>query len=422
MTGDDLSPPELYIRGRAALSEGNVHLAQDLIGMAVSGNPENAGWRLSFGHVLLDAGSSALALVQFAEALRIGPESAKLQMFRGKALAAEGNYLDAWRAYLRATELEPGSVAPWVSLGRFAGQQGDIKSAEIAYQSALLVDPEHVFAHSALAGIAVELDDVDGEVRHREAVADLKPAHVPSQLLAGACLIKANRIEEARHRYLRVVSLQPGHSGASAIAEELERWIISGIPRKGVASVDYYNSIYRKSESYSRDGADLHEAEHFAVICDLLQRDGAERVMDVGCGPGQFAQYLRSRLLIPYFGIDYSSVAIDQAVARGIPNTSFGLVDVVEEGLPRVPTGTSIVCTEVLEHILEDLDLLRLFPSGTHCYCSVPSFHTFGHLRHFASVREVEERYGEHFDDFEVTVIPIGSGVNKLYVFHGIRR
>src|SRR5699024_10152542 len=130
-------PSEEYIRGRDALKAGGIELAGKLIGSAVSRNPSNAGWRVSFGHLLLNAGMCESALDQFDEALRLGPESAELQMLRGRAFAEKERYIDAWRAYLRATELEPASVAAWMSLGKFAAERNEFDSAEIAFNAVL---------------------------------------------------------------------------------------------------------------------------------------------------------------------------------------------------------------------------------------------------------------------------------------------
>ena len=52
-----------------------------------------------------------------------------------------------------------------------------------------------------------------------------------------------------------------------------------------------------------------------------------------------------------------------------------------------------IVCCEVLEHINEDLQTIRLWKPGTFCVCSVPNFDYPTHARFFRGEREIIERY-----------------------------
>jgi hypothetical protein len=58
----------------------------------------------------------------------------------------------------------------------------------------------------------------------------------------------------------------------------------------------------------------------------------------------------------------------------------------------------TIVCTEVLEHIDADLDVIRLWRDGAWCVCTVPNFDYAGHVRFFRAPDEVAARYGELID------------------------
>lgn len=415
------SPHDIYVAGRNALDSGDSESALRLIGAAVEAKPENTGWRIALAQVLVNVDRLEDAVSEFHKAAELAPEVAKIQILLGRALTRQSKTIEAWSAFIRGTEVEPGSVAAWVALGRYAKERGDNESSAVAYRRVIELDPENISAHAALASFASIEGNFEVELRHRREVADRNESHVPSQIVLAALLLKAGYISEARDRYSRVATIDPDHAGASAVVEELERWLTDGTPRGGVVSVDYYNAVYMKLNHYQADGADLEHASHFSMICDLLAEDGALSVLDIGCGPGQFAQYMRSRLHVPYTGVDFSPVAIRSANDRNVSDSVFMVLDVNESPLPDHDDQASIVCTEVLEHILDDRALVDKMPAGRMCYCSVPSFHTFGHVRYFESVSEVKARYGEYFTKFRVHELPIGNSGNRLYVFSGLR-
>lgn len=421
MTNDKPHASESYIAGRKALESGDSKAALDLIAAAVADKPDNAGWRATLGQLMMNDGRLDEAIAEFRRAAKDAPGMARLQILLGRALNQALQTPEAGAAFLRATQLDEESVAAWAALGRFAKEQGDFNTAKQSFSKVVELDPHNVSGHAALAELAAQEGDSRAELHHRGIVAELRSDHVPSQVLHASSLMKAGSFPEARERYLRVAALQPDHPAASAVADELARWADFGPPEGRVVSVDYYDAVYGKDNHYREDGAALEHAKHFSLICDLLDSDGAQSVLDLGCGPGQFAQYLRSRMPIPYLGVDYSQVAIHSATDRHVPDAEFRVLDVVACDIPDCPPTTSIVCTEVLEHVLEDEALIAKIPVGHPCYFSVPSFYTFGHVRHFGDEASVRDRYSKYFDSFAVTELPLGAGKNRLYVFSGLR-
>ncbi|GGC89909.1 hypothetical protein GCM10011512_16070 [Tersicoccus solisilvae] len=417
-----MSARDSYIAGRKALESGDSEAAFTLIAAAVSSKPDNAGWRASLGALMMTHGRLEEAIAQLRRAVEDAPGTARFRILLGRALNEANQVQEARTALLSATEVEADSVAAWAALGKFSRDQGDIDTAKRAFARVVELDPHQVSGHTALAALAEEEGDSRAELHHRRIVAELKSDHVPSQVMHAATLMKAGRYAEARERYQRVATLQPGHPGASAVVDELDRWASSGRPEGGVVSVDYYDAVYGKDNHYQEDGAALEHASHFSLICDLLVADGAQSIFDLGCGPGQFAQYLRSRSSIPYVGVDYSQVAIRSAIDRRVPDTEFRVSDIVASSLEDVPPIASIVCTEVLEHVLDDEALIAKIPEGHPCYFSVPSFHTFGHVRHFGDAVAVRQRYSRYLDDFKVTELKLGAGKNRLYVFSGRKK
>ena len=52
-----------------------------------------------------------------------------------------------------------------------------------------------------------------------------------------------------------------------------------------------------------------------------------------------------------------------------------------------------IICTEVLEHIDEDLAMISLIQKGTKFLATVPDFGGESHVRHFKTIDEIKQRY-----------------------------
>jgi ubiquinone/menaquinone biosynthesis C-methylase UbiE len=118
----------------------------------------------------------------------------------------------------------------------------------------------------------------------------------------------------------------------------------------------------------------------------------AHKVLEVGCGAGGFAHYLTDTTSIDYLGFDFSSVAINNAIERTGDSEIFYIGDATNiECYPK--KYDALVCTEVLEHVDQDLEIIQLWDKGTLCVCSVPNFDSPYHVRHFKDESEVFKRY-----------------------------
>lgn len=117
--------------------------------------------------------------------------------------------------------------------------------------------------------------------------------------------------------------------------------------------------------------------------------------LDLGCGPGQFAECLRARgYEAGYLGIDFSPVAIEHARAGAGRNQHFELADLRNWQPADSSRSTIFVCTETLEHLDDDLELVAKIEPGRRLIFSVPNYRAAAHLRVFGTVGSVWERYG----------------------------
>ena len=161
-------------------------------------------------------------------------------------------------------------------------------------------------------------------------------------------------------------------------------------------SAEYYDAMFHDG-GYGRvfDLPYWHSCYYplFRAVLKDLRRINAGAVLEVGCGTGAFAHLLFDRTSLGYVGFDFSAVAVERARRRTGVSDRFFVGNALERANYEVPHDT-IVCTEVLEHIGDDLGVIKNWSSGMKCVCSVPNFGAESHVRHFRSETEVLERYG----------------------------
>ncbi|MCX7592138.1 MAG: class I SAM-dependent methyltransferase [Kiritimatiellae bacterium] len=133
------------------------------------------------------------------------------------------------------------------------------------------------------------------------------------------------------------------------------------------------------------------------LILSLLHRLTFDSVLDVGCGQGCLLAAIRKLFPeVKLHGADFSRVAIETARKR-LPEAHFSVMDVSKEA----PAGKYdlVLCCEVLEHVTDDLGVIRRLREATERYCLVttvqgrmrPAERHVGHVRNYARGELVEK-------------------------------
>lgn len=131
----------------------------------------------------------------------------------------------------------------------------------------------------------------------------------------------------------------------------------------------------------------------FTAVLKELRRKKVRRILEVGCGNGALAHMIISKTNIDYRGFDFSPVAIRKAGAR-TKHPEFFFVADARDRSAYVGDYDCIICTEVLEHLEADLEVISIWNVGLIYICSLPNFHSKTHVRYFESEEDVEKRYG----------------------------
>jgi 2-polyprenyl-3-methyl-5-hydroxy-6-metoxy-1,4-benzoquinol methylase len=186
---------------------------------------------------------------------------------------------------------------------------------------------------------------------------------------------------------------------------------------------DYYDEMYSASTEYCKPFWQSRYYFLWTVICDRLRSGNCRNILEIGCGSGQFAEMLHREGRFDYLGLDISPEAIRQASQKQLEPFQFKTGDALESDVILNHSYDSVVCTEVLEHIELDRELVQRIRPGTRCLCTVPNFPYVSHVRHFESCDQVYERYANFFQNLNVWAIPGPHGDEIVYfIADGFRR
>lgn len=184
-----------------------------------------------------------------------------------------------------------------------------------------------------------------------------------------------------------------------------------------ISTVEHYDKIYT-FEDYKRH---YKQSSHFPLyrqIMAFLKKFEDPKILEVGCGAGEFAHYLHDEELKDYKGFDFSEEAIKIAVER-VPQQQFWIGDAENERNYRCDYDT-VVAIEVLEHVDNDIKILRNMRKGAKIVFSVPAFRYPGHKRWFKSIADVTLHYFYCIHIKELMVLKIGIPGTYWFVSWGL--
>lgn len=439
--------------GRVALRNQRWALANSAFDRVIAQRPGVASWYLSRARALVALGRHEDAIADFRRAVDVDPNHGSWFLALGRALASTGALADGIAALERAVELDASKPERWVALALLQRQAGATEDAVEAFGRALALRTEPKWYALRARGL-MELG------RDQEAIGDLrravgldpkqigwwlKLAHLLASSGQNGEAVEAYRaaltlddrqarvhaslarlmagggdIDAAIEHLARAVDLDGDHPDWRADLRELRE---SASARSVVApalekDAYWYDTVYQHSEKYR-----LHyeHSTYWPVWQRILDKLAAFRkpaILEIGCGPGQLATAIRDRLVVTaYLGIDFSVKAIEMARAN-VPDFAFVVGDALEAPEVQKFSYDVVVCTEVLEHIEQDREVIRRWRPGAKVVATVPSYDSAAHVRHFRNADEVRARYEDLIGELTVEEIAI-SRTAYLFLMYG---
>jgi len=178
----------------------------------------------------------------------------------------------------------------------------------------------------------------------------------------------------------------------------------------------WYDEAYKNSTEYKKEPEDSMYINVWNKAISLIKN---ERVVDFGCGSGQFAKLLLKNGKRFVKGIDFSNEAISIAQRLNKEHRAlFTVGDLLK--IEKLPAHDLIICFEVLEHIVKDLDVIKKVASGKRFIFSVPNYDYKSHVRKFANQGEIALRYGSFLDIKEIYLIAM-SDKNIIWLVDSVK-
>ncbi|WP_017472924.1 class I SAM-dependent methyltransferase [Amphibacillus jilinensis] len=195
------------------------------------------------------------------------------------------------------------------------------------------------------------------------------------------------------------------------------------VANRKAKDADFYNQVYLNGGQNQMYKVSYQDSPYFPIwkqAIEALEMNDKPKILELGCGVGQFAQFLFTYPIDRYMGIDYSEEAIKQAKASNPSHKDCFIVDDIYETTWLDSDYQIVILFEVLEHLEHDLAVLDRIKKDSQICLSVPNFDSASHVRYFPTEQAVIERYQHHLQIETISTFPI-SQKNKLYLLTGVK-
>lgn len=187
----------------------------------------------------------------------------------------------------------------------------------------------------------------------------------------------------------------------------------------------YYDRLYSDGgwqKQYHKHYSESYYYSGWKLILSLLSNNSNLRILEIGCGNGQFANMLFDNGITNYKGFDFSPIAVRMAKKNNQKYSENFVVDNAYTSELYNYNYNNVVILEVLEHIERDFLVLDRINKNTTIIFSVPNFNSESHVRWFNSKDDIEKRYGDIINIKEIHEIRLSPTTNKIYIVKGTKR
>jgi 2-polyprenyl-3-methyl-5-hydroxy-6-metoxy-1,4-benzoquinol methylase len=151
---------------------------------------------------------------------------------------------------------------------------------------------------------------------------------------------------------------------------------------------DYYDKLMYKYPS-----SEIKYQKLYDSVLKFIPVNKNVRILDVGCGTGGLINTLKNNGYLNITGLDFSTYCVNYCKKR-FPNNNFVQLDLKKNSSKKFINNFSIIIMlEVLEHISDDLNVIKKIKSGSLVVLSLPNYDSKGHVRFFKNIDEIKNRF-----------------------------
>jgi len=215
------------------------HLAKDAWSDSLRGTiVPDKGWTQHYdlvkemGDCHTSMGDYVRARQCYDKAAELAPDEAAPYVGLGVIHLQNGELEDAETAFRVACRLEPKSSKALCGLAMTAQRQGQNQRAFDGYLKTLEVDPDEISALLGLFQVSCQMGSFGQIIRYLELYLDMHPGDLSVMFSLAALHRRDGRIERARELLERIMLLEPNHSDARNLLEEIEHSMNDSMERR----------------------------------------------------------------------------------------------------------------------------------------------------------------------------------------------
>ena len=277
----------LHLLGLIARQAGKNDIAVNLIGKAISINPQNEIYYYNLGNALKDQGRSDKAITCYGKALEIKPDYAESYNNMGVLLKDQGRSDEAITCYRKALQLKPDDAQAHNNMGNVLKDQGRSDEAVTCYGKALEIKPNYAEAYNNMGNALKDRGKLNEAISCYEQALQLRPDFAEARYNMGNAFTDQGELNEAILCYQKALEVEPDYAQAhnnmgNALKEQ-------GKLNEAISC--YEQALHSKAgftETYSNIGNALKEQGRLNEAISCYQRalqlkpDDAEAYSNMG--------------------------------------------------------------------------------------------------------------------------------------------
>lgn len=312
----ELSIPQLLGLAMQLHRDAEFDAAEKCYRAVLQVEPANANATHFFGVLMQQRGHGAQALALIHKSIALDGAVAPWHNNLGNVLLGQERFDEAAAAYARCSELDPANREVLNNLGVLLRRLQRLHESEEVLQRAIALDPAFADAHTNLAVLYAMLGRDDEAFVHFAKAVALTPDDLFARRLLVRAYGKCGRFAEGRDVLNRWLETDPTNPQALHL---LAAYGGAAVPDR--ASDAYVESEFNGfAQSFDAKLAALdYRAPQLVgdVVAGLLGAPLPQgRILDIGCGTGLCAAYLRPHAKV-LVGVDLSANMLELARARG---------------------------------------------------------------------------------------------------------